>query len=126
MLDNVQGTPTIAEGSAPLYHWGARYSIYTGLPTILGWDWHQKQQRWGYQEQVDQRQRDENKLYETSDPSTARDILRKYGVQLVVVGGLERAYYPAAGLAKFDRMVGTDLQVVYSEGSVTIYQVVQP
>ena len=25
--------------------------------------------------------------------------MRKYGVQLIVVGGLEKAYYPAAGLA---------------------------
>ena len=67
MLENVDGTPVILEGSAPLYHWGSRYSIYTGLPTVLGWDWHQKQQRIGYTERVDQRQREVNRFYETPD-----------------------------------------------------------
>ncbi|MFN8634474.1 MAG: DUF2298 domain-containing protein [Chloroflexota bacterium] len=126
LLSSVDGTPVIMEGTAPLYHWGSRFSIYTGLPAVIGWDWHQKQQRWGYQERVDQRMRDVASFYQTPDPDVARSILDKYGVSLVVVGGLERAYYPAAGLAKLDRMVGDSLEVVYRDGSVTIYQVTRP
>ncbi|HEY1292319.1 MAG TPA: DUF2298 domain-containing protein, partial [Chloroflexota bacterium] len=34
MQDNVQGTPVVLEGRSPVYHWGSRFSIYTGLPTI--------------------------------------------------------------------------------------------
>jgi uncharacterized membrane protein len=126
MLENVQGTPVILEGYSPLYHWGARYSIYTGLPTVLGWDWHQKQQRAAYGERVDQRLREVNRFFENPDVDGAWGTIRKYGVSLIVVGGLERAYYPAAGLDKFDRMVGNGLDVVYREGSVTIYQVAAP
>jgi uncharacterized membrane protein len=126
VLDNVQGTPVIIEGTAPLYHWGSRFSIYTGLPTVIGWDWHQKQQRWGYQERVDQRTRDVQRFYESTDPQVAWSILRQYGVRLIVVGGLERAYYPAAGLAKLDQMVGDGLEVAYRDGSVTIYEVTRP
>jgi uncharacterized membrane protein len=114
------------EGNAPLYHWGSRFSIYTGLPAVLGWDWHQKQQRWGYQERVDQRMRDVQQFYETPDTEMAWSIVRKYGVRLIVVGGLERAYYPAAGLAKLDRMVGDGLDVAYRDGRVVIYQVTRP
>jgi uncharacterized membrane protein len=126
VLQNVQGTPVIMEGNSPLYHWGSRFSIYTGLPAVIGWDWHQKQQRWGYQERVDQRLRDVSQFYESPDPEIAWSVVRKYGVRLIVVGGLERAYYPAAGLAKFDRMVGDGLDVAYRDGSVVIYQVTRP
>jgi uncharacterized membrane protein len=126
VLDNVQGTPVIIEGTAPLYHWGSRFSIYTGLPAVIGWDWHQKQQRMAYSDRVDQRQRDVGRFYETTDPTVAWSILNRYGVDFIVVGGLERAYYPAAGLAKFDRMVGDGLDVVYRQGGVTIYQVTRP
>jgi uncharacterized membrane protein len=126
VLENVNGTPVIMEGTAPLYHWGSRFSIYTGLPAVIGWDWHQKQQRWGYQERVDQRMRDVQTFYETPDPNVAWNVVRKYGVRLVVVGGLERAYYSPAGLAKLDRMVGDGLEVAYRDGSVVIYEVTRP
>jgi uncharacterized membrane protein len=126
VLDNVSGTPVIMEGTAPLYHWGSRFSIYTGLPAVIGWDWHQKQQRWGYQERVDQRMRDVQTFYETPGPNVAWNVLRKYGVRLVVVGGLERAYYSPAGLAKLDRMVGDGLEVAYRDGGVVIYEVTRP
>jgi uncharacterized membrane protein len=106
-----------------LYKWGSRFSIYTGLPTIIGWDWHQKQQRGDYAAWIDDRLKDVKTLYETRSATTASSLLRKYDVAYIVVGGLERAYYPAAGLEKFDGMVGKGLDVAYRAGSVTIYRV---
>ena len=47
MQDNVQGSPVIVE-AAPAgvqYAWMGRISIYTGLPDVVGWEWHEEQQR---------------------------------------------------------------------------------
>jgi len=126
MLDNVVGTPTILEGQVPEYRWGARYSINTGLPTVLGWNWHQRQQRAAVDEQdVWKRVEDVADIYNTTSSEVARILLDKYDVRYVIVGPMERVYYTAEGLAKFERMVGegTLLPVYRSEG-VTIYTVV--
>ncbi|MBI3968697.1 MAG: glycosyltransferase family 39 protein [Chloroflexi bacterium] len=123
LQDFVPGSPVIAEAAVPIYRWGSRVSIYTGLPTIIGWDWHQKQQRWGYQEQVDRRLNDVRALYSDPSPERALQILRQYEVRYVYVGDLERAYYPAAGLEKFDRMIGSTLELVHANQRVKIYRV---
>ena len=45
--DNVEGTPVIAEASIGPYRGdGSRFSIALGLPTVLGWDRHEQQQRY--------------------------------------------------------------------------------
>ncbi len=123
LQDHVQGTPVIAEGNAGLYTWGSRVSISTGLPTIIGWDWHQKQQRWGYQSMIERRLADVRQLYESSSMQSAWPILKRYNVEYIYVGGLERAYYPAEGLRKFGDAVGHGLSRVYQAGQVTIYHV---
>jgi YYY domain-containing protein len=125
MLDNVQGSPVIVEGLAPLYHWRSRVSIYTGLPTVLGWDWHQKQQRGDFGYMIDDRNRDVENFYNTPSIDDARKFLDRYGVEYVYVGGQERAFYGQGGLEKFDRMVGQGLERVYQQGAVSIYHVVR-
>ena len=100
---NVQGSPVVLEGLTPNYRWGGRISIYTGLPSVVGWRWHQEQQRWGYRRAVGERARDVNRIYATRDPAEALDLMRKYNVEYVYLGRLERLYYPAAGLAKFEQ-----------------------
>ncbi len=123
MQDNIEGSPVVLEGITPLYRWGNRVSVYTGLPALIGWDWHQKQQRWLYQHEVEARRGAVDTLYTTSDQALTLDLLRQYQVRYVYVGQLERNYYAAPGLAKFEALVGTALEVVYSNAEVTVYRV---
>ena len=123
MQANVVGSPVILEGLTPLYRWGSRVSVYTGLPSVVGWDWHQKQQRWVDRELVERRGREVNEAYASPDPEPLRRLLRRYDVAWVVVGQVERAYYPASGLAKIDQMVGPDLEIAYESPGFTLYRV---
>jgi YYY domain-containing protein len=121
LQDNVIGTPVVLEGRSPVYRWGSRISIYTGLPTILGWDVHQGQQRSGYSGMLQERTTDVERAYGSVNPQETLAILRKYEVRYVVIGGLERAYYPAVGLDKFRTM--PELKLAYDADGVQIYEV---
>lgn len=127
LQENVKGTPTIMEGMSDReYRWQSRVSILTGLPAVNGWNFHQRQQRTidPLPRFVEQRVANINAFYVTDSTDTAWDILRHYDVSYVIVSGLERAYYPTAGLAKFDTMVSAGkLSVVYDQGGAKVYQV---
>ena len=126
MQANIPGSPVVLEGLGRReYLWANRVSTYTGLPTVVGWRWHQVQQRAVLPNaQVDSRRTDVRECYETADEERAQEILATYGVRYVYVGGYERAYYDHVGLAKFDSMVDTGLmQVVYNAEGTTIYEV---
>ncbi len=127
MQDNVVGTPVVAEGhSRHEYLWGGRVSIYTGLPTLFGWQNHQRQQRGSVVpgSPIDRRIQDVALLYGDSGLVTTQKILKRYGVKYIYVGELERAYYPADSLAKFERMAQAGaLHVAYTNPGVTIYEV---
>jgi len=126
MQDNLAGTPVVAEGhSRHEYLWGGRVSIYAGLPTIIGWHWHQRQQRTVMPGSVlDLRIRDADQFFSDTSLVTTRKIIDRYNVRYIYVGELERAYYPAESLAKFDTLVADDaLRVAYQNPGVTIYEV---
>jgi YYY domain-containing protein len=126
LLDNVVGSPVILEGQTTEYRWGSRYSINTGLPTVVGWNWHQRQQRAAANDQeVWDRVSDVATIYNTPLTDRAAALLQKYDVRYVIVGPLERTYYDPAGLKKFEWMVAEGmLRIVYSNQQVTIYEVI--
>ncbi len=122
LQDHVRGSPVVLEAHNEQYHWSSRIANYTGLPTVLGWPWHQIQQRMRYDYAVRDRISDVEEIYSTSDVGRALELLRQYEVEYVVVGQLERAYYPQRGLGKFDEMVEEGLaRVAYENGGVQIY-----
>jgi YYY domain-containing protein len=127
MQRNIEGSPVIAEAHSqnPYRSAANRVSMYTGLPAIVGWDWHQRQQRAILPpSMIRDRINDVERLYSSTDLAEAMGILEQYDVEYVYVGELEHAYYAPEGLAKFERMVNLGLlNEVYDSDNVSIFQV---
>ena len=124
LQDNVEGSPVILEAHHHQYHWTSRIADYTGLPTVLGWPWHQIQQRTPYAYAIEQRSRVISEIYSTADVGRTQELLTKYEVEYIVVGEVERAHYPASGLDKFEQMVGKGLVFPeFRNQGVNIYRV---
>ena len=129
MHRNIPGSPIIAEAHSgnPYRSIGNRISMYTGLPSIVGWDSHQRQQRtttpgW----LIGSRVNDVSLLYNTEDIQLAQELLEKYNVGYVYVGQLETVYYSPAGLYKFDQMAADGLlEEVYRNRGTSIYRVIR-
>nr|MBA2753235.1 hypothetical protein [Chloroflexia bacterium] len=128
--ENVEGSPVIVEASIGPYRGnGSRIAIHTGLPAVIGWDNHETQQR--YAGPIFDRVDDVEALYRSDDPDEKMRILSAYDVEYVVVGELERhfardgeQYATPEGIAAFDAMAGTTLEIVFEHGETTIYRVV--
>jgi uncharacterized membrane protein len=94
LQDHAQGSPVIVEANTPEYRWGSRFTVYTGLPGVLGWNWHQRQQRAvGGDQVVVERALDINDFYLTRSVDEAVAFLDRYDVTYVVVGQLEGIYF---------------------------------
>ena len=96
----------------------------SGLPTLLGWDGHQRQWRGGDPDalaELGPRCSDADTIYRTRDPGQARELLTRYGVDYVYVGSLEQRRYEPEALTKF-AILG---EVVFSSDEVTIYRLDQ-
>ena len=123
LQDNVSGSPVVLEAHGDQYRWNGRMSVYTGLPTVIGWPWHQTQQRNDW-DLVQRRARDVSTIYNTLSTNTALDLIDQYGVRYVVVGDLERIYYLAQGIEKFEQMIADGaLELAYANDRTTIYRV---
>jgi YYY domain-containing protein len=125
MQDNIQGSPVIVEGNVTEYRWGNRYTIYTGLPGVIGWNWHQRQQRSTITPEnwVTDRVKAVNEFYSTGDRQITVDFLKRYNVSYIIVGGMEHAIYPADGLAKFTEWNGDLWTAIYIDKDTVIYKV---
>ena len=124
MQENVQGSPVIVEANCPEYRWCTRFTIYTGLPGVVGWNWHQRQQRVFTSRQVQDRVDEVGEFSNSIDPVFSRDFLRKYDVNYIIVGQLERAAYTPEGIAKFEQAEGRYWREVYRDGDTVIYEVI--
>ncbi|MEA1966089.1 MAG: DUF2298 domain-containing protein, partial [Euryarchaeota archaeon] len=116
----IAGTPVILEApGGNSYSTDSRVSAFTGLPTLIGWRWHEIMWGRGWDE-IGPRVKDADTIYSTHDVPLAIDLLNKYNVSYIYIGGAERERYEeSGGLDKFENE--DYFECVYI-GSVLIYR----
>ncbi len=114
---NIKGTPVMLEACGGSYTEFARVASFTGLPTVIGWPWHETQWR-GTGEEATIRENDVREIYETTDINRALTLMKKYDVKYVYMGALEKDKYAASqqGLAKFGQIA----DIVYANKMDTV------
>jgi uncharacterized membrane protein len=105
----------VAEAVGGAYSSYARISVYTGLPTVLGWGNHEGQ--WRDQALQGTRQQDIEVLYTTNDWAIAQDIIDRYNIRYIFVGNLERSTY-RVNEEKFNNF----LPVSFQQGNTIVYE----
>ncbi len=143
--DKVKGTPVVLQASIWPYRGGGSWiPINTGLPTVLGWDHHERQQRWPGM--VSNRSENGAKygmirqIYTTTSIQEALELLNHFHVTYIHLGTIERdgevsdicdgggacTYEPFMsedGYAKFEQMTQLGLlEVAYQNPGVVVYK----
>ncbi len=102
-----------------MYSGVSRISIFTGMPTLVGWGYQVGQQS-GRGSEVAQRNQAANNAYRTPSGETAKQILGSFGVKYVYSGAIEKNTY-GSGTAKFDDFADK----VYSNEGAELYKIRQ-
>lgn len=118
---NVKGLPVVLEAWGDSYREFTRISMHTGLPTVAGWEHHIKQ-RGTPEREVAIRKADIRRIYTASDMKLIQDLLRRYNIELIVVGRIEIERYTALNLRKFENHPEL-FPVLYRQGDTTLYGV---
>ncbi|GAC1401669.1 MAG: DUF2298 domain-containing protein [Ktedonobacteraceae bacterium] len=122
--ENVQGDPVIIESIGSDYsNWG-RISVFTGLPTLMGWVGHEYQWRANWinnptnNAEFTRRGADVDTIYTNPHPDVVLSVMNYYHAQYLYVGPLEYMKYRSADLHRFSMY----MQLVYNTDGVTIYK----
>ncbi len=115
--NHISGQPVILEAQGDSYTDYARISTNTGLPTILGWTVHEWLWRGTYNVPAP-RIEDIRNLYESNDLEETKYLLKKYNVEYVFLGSLEKEKYPQLKKEKFQKLG----KIVFKNGETVIYK----
>jgi YYY domain-containing protein len=110
--------PVIVEADSDSYTDYARFSAFTGAPTVVGWAVHEWLWRGTY-DIVAPRRDDVAQIYESPDVGMTEKILARYDVSYIFVGTLEREKYKNLNEEKIARIAS----VVFSAGDSKLYRV---
>ncbi len=120
---NVEDAPVILEATGGSYSEFSRVSARTGLPTMLGWDFHEQQWR-GDRNPAGSRALDVETIYRAVASPESLTLLNTYGINYIYIGDLERSKYNLtdAVVNRWDRIATR----VYDRDGVRIYRYFPP
>lgn len=105
--ENIEGTPVVLEANGDSYSYYERVSVFTGLPTVLGWRTHEwlwrSDRTGGFPADVAQREQDVKALYTSLDREEVLALIQQYDIAYIYVGASER------GSSKFEEPVNEEL-----------------
>jgi uncharacterized membrane protein len=120
----------VLEANGMNYSHADRISTYTGLPTVVGWPFHELQWRASLDPLIIwEAWLDMSRIYETTDPAKALELLKKHNVRYVFIGQIEngtrtftgdskdRKEFSAEALAKFEIF----MKPIYTDSANQIY-----
>lgn len=120
LATNARDDSVILEAPGPQYSDWNRFSMATGLPTVLGWAGHELQWR-GNSIESGKREPEIDLMFRSPDLNLTKSLFAKYNVRYVILTPRELQKYNLsnASIDKFKR-VGKS---VFAQGSVQIFQV---
>ena len=95
-----------------------RISGASGVPAVLGWEFHETQWH-GSNEQFADRLVDVETIYTTDDPDILNELIEKYSLTMLVVGPRERTTYGNIDMALFDTLGDR----IIERGSFTVFSI---
>ncbi len=124
MRRELRGFPVIAEWYTSEYGWNSRISVQTGLPSVVGWANHMRQQYSEMVPLIQERISDIQLMYNATDRAEIERIIEKYAIEYIVVGKLELREGNPMTFATLALMVSSDdLEVAFQSGETTLYRV---
>ncbi len=118
-LKKIKGTPVILEATGYTGAWNSYISSFTGLPTVLGWEWHEYQWRMNLEE-INIRRSDVEIAYTSPDYEEIKTIISKYDIKYIYIGTVERDRYKITGIFEQQK---EKFKLVFKNPEVEIYEV---
>ena len=119
LRDHANKDDVVLEASGPAFSHYGRISASTGLSTIIGWANHENIWRDGTWKTVNEKVQATREIYTTRDVQRAKELLEKYSIDWIFVGGLEREQYKDADFEKFKSMATKVIELKDSDNQMT-------
>jgi YYY domain-containing protein len=123
-LNKLTGTPIVLQSPGRLYELNNHVTAFTGLPTVMGWGGHEKNWR-NNKQPIDERWNEVGSVYTSGNIDTVNEILEKYHVDYVYVGGVEMERYNGYDALNTFEDNPDRFELVYFNPNVHIYKLVR-